>query len=117
MATCKSQTSEQTKRIYLKLNERGHGPLSYLMGSIISKMFRTNKFRKKSMLESALTNKEELQDLLQSMKRSNNEFISSLSRGGLWTPCDDLIAIGFEIEKTFRQGFQNYSEKVSVLIK
>jgi hypothetical protein len=27
------------------------------------------------MLESALTNKEELQDLLQSMKRSDNEFI------------------------------------------
>jgi hypothetical protein len=32
----------------------------------------------------------------------DSEYILSLSRGGLWTPCDDLIAIGFEIEKTFR---------------
>jgi hypothetical protein len=56
VATCKSQTSEQTKDIP-EVNEREHGPLSYLMGSVISKMFRTSKFRMKSMLESALTNK------------------------------------------------------------
>ena len=36
------------------------------------------------------------------MKRPDNEYILSLSRGGLWTPCEDLIAIGFEIERTFR---------------
>ena len=54
------------------------------------------------MLESTLTNKEELQDLLQSMKRPDNEYILSLSRGGLDSPCEDLIAIGFEIERTFR---------------
>ena len=101
VATCKSQSIEQTKDVP-EVNEREHGPLSYLMGSVISKMFRTSKFRKRSMLESTSTNKEELQDLLQSMKQPDNEYILSLSRGGLWTPCEDLIAIGFEIEKTFR---------------
>ena len=35
------------------------------------------------MLESTLTNKEELQDLSQSMKRGDNEYILSLSRGGM----------------------------------
>ena len=100
VATRKSQTSEQTKDVP-EVDEREYGPLSYLMGSIISKMFRTSKFRKtKSILES--TNREELQDLLQSMKRPDNEYILSLSRGGLWTPCEDLIGIGFEMEKTFR---------------
>ena len=100
VATCKSQTSEQTKDVP-EVDEREYGPLSYLMGSIISKMFRTSKFRKtKSILES--TNREELQDLLQSRKRPDNEYILSLSRGGLWTPCEDLIGIGFEMEKTFR---------------
>ena len=67
VATCKSQISEQTKDIP-EVNEKEYGPLSYLMGSIISKMFRTSRFRKtKSILES--NNREELQDLLQSMKR------------------------------------------------
>lgn len=101
MTTCKRGRSEQTKD-FLEVNEIEHGPLSYLMGSVICKMFRTSKFKKRSTLESTITNKEQLQDFLQSIKRPDNEYILSLSRGGLWTPCEDLIAIGFEIEKAFR---------------
>ena len=83
VATCKSQTSEQTKHIP-EVDERECGPLSYLMGSVICKTFRTSRFRKtKSIPES--TNREELQDLLQSMKQPDNKYILSISRGGLWT--------------------------------
>lgn len=72
VATCRSQTGEQTKVIPV-VNEREHGPLFYLMGLVFSKMFQTSKSRKKSMLcyvmlESILTNRKELQDLLQSKK-------------------------------------------------
>ena len=69
------------------------------MGSVISKMFRTSKYKTNSRPGDK---NEELQILLQSLKRPDNEYIKSLSRGGLWTPCEGLIAIGFEAEKEFR---------------
>ena len=67
------------------------------MGSVISKMFRTSKYKKNS--RSGDENNEELQMLLQSLKVPDNEYIKSLSRGELWTLCEILIAIGFEAEK------------------
>jgi hypothetical protein len=46
----------------------------------------------------------ELQSLLLSMKSlQDNEYIDSLSRGKLWNPCENLLAITAECEKVFRQ--------------
>ena len=46
----------------------------------------------------------ELQSLLLSMKSlQDNEYIDSLSRGKLWNPCENLLAITAKCEKVFRQ--------------
>lgn len=90
-----------------ELTDQEYGPLSYLKGSFISKMLRSSKKKYWNCIES---NKEEQQNLQQSLKRPDNDCIvcgymwhdKSLSRGGLWTPCEDLIAIGLEAEKEFR---------------
>ena len=75
------------------------GPLSYIAGYIIAKMFRKSKVSKSQTPEKA-----ELQLLLSSMKSSNeNEYIDSLPRGRLWTPCESLITIATECEKVFRK--------------
>ena len=102
VAACKDKLLKivgEGKKPEAEITEKEYGPLSYLMGSVISKMFRTSKYKTNS--RSGGEN-EGLQILLQSLKRPDNEYIKSLSRGGLWTPCEDLIAIGFEAEKEFR---------------
>ena len=75
-----------------------HGPLSYIAGHVISQLFKKN--RGKQNLEN-----EELQALLQNMKSANdsNQYISARTRGGLVTPCDDLVAILEEAELLFRK--------------
>ena len=76
-----------------------YGPLSYVAGYIISKMYRKSKVAAKQTVERA-----ELQSLLLSMKSmDDNEYIDSLSRGKLWNPCEDLLIVAVECEKVFRQ--------------
>ena len=61
-------------------------------------------FRKSKVSKSQTPEKAELQLLLSSMKSSNeNEYIDSLSRGRLWTPCESLITVATECEKVFRK--------------
>ena len=96
---CKDKLVGEGKKTEAEITEKEYGPLSYLMRSVISKMFRTSKYKTNSRPGDE---NEELQILLQSLKRPDNDYIKSLSRGGLWTPCEDLIAIGFEAEKEFR---------------
>ena len=75
------------------------GPLSYVAGYIIAKMFRKSKGTGKETPEQL-----ELQSLLMSMKsQDDNEYIDSLSRGNLWNPCENLVTIAAECEKVFRQ--------------
>ena len=71
----------------MQINPAERGPLSYIGGYVISKLF------KKSKEKSSPENKE-LQELLQNMKCSSelNNFTSARTRGGLVTPCDDLVA-------------------------
>ena len=81
------------------IEQSEYGPLSYIAGYIIAKMFRKSKVSK-----SQTPKKAELQLLLSSMKSFNeNEYIDSLSRGRLWTPCEPLITIATECEKVFRK--------------
>ena len=76
------------------------GPLSYVAGYVISKMYRKSKVSAKKDTPEQL----ELQSLLLSMKSlQDNEYIDSVSRGKLWNPCENLLAITAECEKVFRQ--------------
>ena len=60
------------------------GPLSYVAGYIIAKMFRKSKATGKGK---ETPEQLELQSLLLSMKSlGDNEYINSLSRGKLWNP-------------------------------
>ena len=81
----------------MQINPAECGPLSYIGGYVVSKLFKKNKGK------SSPENKE-LQDLLHNMKCSNesNSFIDARTRGGLVTPCDDLVAILEEAEVLFR---------------
>ena len=77
------------------------GPLSYVAGYIIAKMFRKSKATGKGK---ETPEQLELQSLLLSMKSlGDNEYIDSLSRGKLWNPCENLVGIAAECEKVFRQ--------------
>ena len=76
------------------------GPLSYVAGYIIAKMFRKSKASAKGK---ETPEQLELQSLLFSKSLDNNEYIDSLSGGKLWNPCENLICIPAECEKVFRQ--------------
>ena len=91
-----TSTSSSTKTIEISPHERG--PFSYIAGYIISKLYQTSRSRKGTCDET-------FHALLQSLKsdQSANSFISARSRGGLVTPCDDLLGILEEAEKTFRK--------------
>ncbi len=81
----------------MQINPAERGPLSYIGGYVVSKLFKNNKGKSRP-------ENKELQELLHNMKCSNesNSFISARTRGGLVTPCDDLVAILEEAEVLFR---------------
>lgn len=81
-----------------QLNPAEHGPLLYIAAYIVSKLHQTNR-RKKGKYN------EEIQALLQSMKSTEtpNNFISVRTRGGLISPCEDLINILEVAELSFRE--------------
>ena len=65
------------------------GPL-YVAGYVISKMYRKCKVSAKKDTPEQL----ELQSLLLSMNSlQDNEYIDSVSRGKLWSPCKNLLAL------------------------
>ena len=90
-------TSKPAQQV-MQIDPAERGPLSYIGGYIVSKLFQTNK-RKTG------PQNEELQALLQNMKSSDqsSSFISARTRGGLVTPCDDLVGILEEAEISFRK--------------
>ena len=80
----------------IKLNPAECGPLSYVGGFVVSQLFKRNKGKSSPQ-------NEELQVLLQNMKSAeSNSFISARTRGGLVTPCNDLVGILEEAEVLFR---------------
>ena len=91
-----AQTSEALQSNTQSLDKAERGPLSYVAGYVVSKLFQTSK-RKNG------EHKEELNSL-QSMKSSGtSSFIASRTRGGLFNPSENLVVILEESEKTFRQ--------------
>jgi hypothetical protein len=80
----------------VKINPAELGPLSYVGGYVVSQLFKRNKGKSSPQ-------NEELQALLQNMKSAeSNSFISARTRGGLVTPCNDLVGILEEAEVLFR---------------
>jgi hypothetical protein len=84
------------------------GPMSYIAGYVLSKLHQTSKRK-------AGNQNIELQALLQSMKSSHetsNSFISARSRGGLVTPCEELVGILEITELCFRKEVDQKSQTV-----
>lgn len=81
-----------------ELDPSEQGPLSYITGYIVSKIHQKSRNKKEA-------SNEELQALVRSLKSADgaNNFISARSRGGLVTPCNDLLAIVKEAEICFRK--------------
>ena len=80
-----------------KLDPIERGPLNYIAGYVVSKLFQASKKK------GGKTN-EELNLLLQNMKSSDqsSSFISARTRGGLVNPSKDLVGILEEAECFFR---------------
>ena len=95
----------------LKLNPSEHGPLSYIAGYIISKLYKESRNRKNECEEEFLA-------LLQALKstESDNNYILAHSRGGLMTPSHHLMGIVEEAEICFTkkcwrgQRFASYTD-------
>ena len=95
------QVGEETlESVDYEIQPSEHEPLSYIVGYVVSKL---NKACKGKSGEE----KPELQALLQSLMitedEASNEFISVRSRGGLITPCEDIVRILHEAEICFRK--------------
>ena len=87
------------------INPAERGPLTYVAGYVVAKLFQTSKRAKKP--------NEELQSLLQSMRSlDQSSYISARTRGGLVNPSKDLVGILEKAEYEFRQ---QVSEEKSTL--
>ena len=84
-----------------KIQPSEHGPLSYIAGYVVSKLNKASK------VKSQKKKTPELQALLQSLiiceEEASNEFILAGTRGGLVTPCKDIVRILYEAEICFRK--------------
>lgn len=82
----------------LILDPSERGPLSYVAGYIVSKLYQKSRNRKNEC-------EEELLALLQSLKSTecDNNFILARSRGGLVVPSHHLMGIVEEAEICFRK--------------
>ncbi len=72
----------------IKLDPSERGPLSYVAGYIVSKLYQKSRNTKDKADKG-------LQELLRSLKstETDNSFIQARSRGGLVTPSDNLMGI------------------------
>lgn len=76
------------------------GPLTYLTGYVIRSLYQKSKNCARYHSE----RNKEIQALMLSMKTDNgNEYVSSLSRGGLWSPHPWVTSIAEASELVFRK--------------
>ena len=84
---------ESQKQIKYSINPVERGPLTYVAGYVVSKLFQTYVQDRK---RKAVKPNEQIQSLLQNMKSTNqstSSFISARTRGGLVDPSNDLVGI------------------------
>ena len=91
-------SSVQTE-ISSRLDENERGPLCYIAGYVLSNLKRKSKNK----------HNDELQIILEHMINSGleNAYIEARSRGGLVTPCEDLVKLLEVVEILFRQFIGN----------
>ena len=96
------QTISSSSSKPLDLSEHERGPLSYIAGYILAKLQK----------QCSSNPNDELQTLLQNMKCPGieNTYINAHSRGGLVTPCKDLVEIVEIVEVIFRQFVTNQKD-------
>ena len=94
----RAYTGETEASNIKKLDPAERGPLAYVAGYVVSKLFQKSKRK-------AGNQNQDLQSLLQSMKSidQSTSFISARSRGGLVNPSTDLVGILEEAEYLFRK--------------
>ena len=85
----------------MALSPHEYGPLSYLAGYVIRSLYQKSK----NCSRSNSPRNKEIQALMSSMRQETeeNEYISSLSRGGLWAPHEWIVRIAEVSELTFRK--------------
>ena len=90
-----ASTSSVQTEISSRLDENERGPLSYIAGCVLSNLKRKSKNK----------HNDELQIILEHMINSGleNAYIEARSRGGLVTPCEDLVKLLEVVEILFRQ--------------
>ena len=86
----------------IEISQEEIGPLGYVCGYVLQSLYRKSKNSKhwNSFLS------RELQFLLQSLKLAetrDDEYIQSLSRGGLWAPIEAIKSIAKMTELMFRK--------------
>ena len=96
------QTTSSSSSKPLDLSEHERGPLSYIAGYILAKLQK----------QCSSKPNDELQTLLQNMKCPGieNTYVNARSRGGLVTPCKDLVEIVELVEVIFRQFVTNQKD-------
>ena len=94
-----ASTSSVQTEISSRLDENERGPLSYIAGYVLSNLKRKSKNK----------HNDELQIILEHMINSGleNAYIEARSRGGLVTPCEDLVKLLEVVEILFRQFIGN----------
>ena len=93
----REHTGETEASKIKKLDPAERGPLAYVAGYVVSKLFQKSKRKSGDQ-------NEELQPLLQSMKSiDQSNFRRDQSRGGLVNPSTDLLGILEEAEYLFRK--------------
>lgn len=95
--------TESPKQIKYSIDPVERGPLTYVAGYVVSKLFQTYVQGHK---RKAVKPNEQIQSLLQNMKSTNqstSSFISARTRGGLVDPSNDLVGILEEAECLFRK--------------
>ncbi|XP_028392704.1 uncharacterized protein LOC114517561 [Dendronephthya gigantea] len=97
----KGQDDQGISKEEMSLLPHEYGPLSYLTGYVIRSFYQKSKNCSRS---NSARNKE-IQALMSSMRQETerNEYISSLSRGGLWAPHEWIVRIAEVAELAFRK--------------
>ena len=85
----------------MSLSPHEYGPLSYLAGYVVRSLYQKSK----NCSRSNSPRNKEIQALMTSMRQETegNEYISSLSRGGLWAPHEWIVSIAEVSELVFRK--------------
>ena len=90
----------------IKINPEEVGPLSYIAGYVLQSLYKKSKNSPHWNSPRSL----ELQGLLKSVKLEDteqDEYIHSLSRGGLWAPNENVKGIAESAEISFRRHLLN----------